>query len=745
MEDFGFILNGGGNGGGGVTETGYYGSYYSSATQNSIGANQVNFMEFPSIVAQNGVSIVTNNKLVPANDSVYNIQFSAQFYHPTGGGGSSTSDVDIWAVINNQPIPESRSTITIVHGQGIIASWNFVFELSANDEFQLAWSSTDGGMEIQAFGTSLVPTRPAVPSVIITIQQVANILEGPQGIQGIQGPTGYTGPQGTQGPTGSTGPQGPQGTQGPTGYTGPASDVTGPTGATGYTGPASNITGPTGYTGPQGETGPTGYTGDNGPQGETGPQGPQGETGPTGYTGPASNVTGPTGFTGPQGLQGETGPTGYTGPASNVTGPTGYTGPQGETGYTGPTGFTGPQGNQGATGPTGYTGPQGNDSNVTGPTGATGYTGPQGLASNVTGPTGYTGPQGPQGAFGGATFLYNYLTNTSATDPLSGNLKLNASLTTATFLYINDIDGNGTNISAFIDTIDDSTSSIKGTFKISEVSNPQNFVYYSIIGTHTHNPTWFEIPSGYITGSVTSFSNNTPVLITFARNGDIGDTGPTGATGYTGPNGPTGATGYTGPQGTQGPTGATGYTGPQGNDGPTGPTGYTGPASNVTGPTGYTGPNGSQGPTGPTGFTGPQGPTGATGFTGFTGFTGPQGPTGSGGLTWTEVTGTTQSMVSNNGYIANNVGLVTLTLPTTIAVGGLIPVSGFGAGGWTIAQNSGQQIFWDAGGVDGTNETTLGVTGSLSSTDRYNCIEVQCVVANTTFIVRWAKGNITIV
>ena len=39
--------------------------------------------------------------------------------------------------------------------------------------------------------------------------------------------------------------------------------------------------------------------------------------------------------------------------------------------------------------------------------------------------------------------------------------------------------------------------------------------------------------------------------------------------------------------------------------------------------------------------------------------------TGSGsGFAWTEVTGTSSSMSINNGYIANNAGLVTLTLPS---------------------------------------------------------------------------------
>ena len=49
-----------------------------------------------------------------------------------------------------------------------------------------------------------------------------------------------------------------------------------------------------------------------------------------------------------------------------------------------------------------------------------------------------------------------------------------------------------------------------------------------------------------------------------------------------------------------------------------------------------------------------------------------------GGYSWTEVTGTSQAMAVNNGYIANNAGLVTLTLPATAAVGDTVIVQGKG-------------------------------------------------------------------
>lgn len=113
--------------------------------------------------------------------------------------------------------------------------------------------------------------------------------------------------------------------------------------------------------------------------------------------------------------------------------------------------------------------------------------------------------------------------------------------------------------------------------------------------------------------------------------------------------------------------------------------------------------------------------------------------TGAGGFVWTDVTGTSQTMAANNGYIADNASLVTLTLPTTSAQGTIIEISGNGAGGWTVAQNSGQAIKF------GSVTTTTGTGGSLSSSNRYDAIKLLCTVANTQWNVQSSVGNITYV
>lgn len=112
-----------------------------------------------------------------------------------------------------------------------------------------------------------------------------------------------------------------------------------------------------------------------------------------------------------------------------------------------------------------------------------------------------------------------------------------------------------------------------------------------------------------------------------------------------------------------------------------------------------------------------------------------------GGTGFIEVTGTSQAMLPDGGYVANNVGLVTLTLPAIAPFGTTISIVGKGAGGWRIAQNAGQTI------NIGNSVTSTGITGSVSSTDRTDAIYLLCITANTVWTTRVApqSSGLTIV
>jgi hypothetical protein len=107
-------------------------------------------------------------------------------------------------------------------------------------------------------------------------------------------------------------------------------------------------------------------------------------------------------------------------------------------------------------------------------------------------------------------------------------------------------------------------------------------------------------------------------------------------------------------------------------------------------------------------------------------------------MTWSEVTGTSQNAVVNTAYIANNGSLVTITMPSTAAIGDRISVVGKGTGGWRIAQNAGQTIHF------GSSNTTTGVGGRLDSTNRYDVVHIVCTTANTDFVVIGSQGNIMV-
>jgi hypothetical protein len=219
----------------GLETIGYWGAFWSNVDQTNAGATSANLMTVNnSDPSNNGVQIgTTSSQIKVLNDGVYNIQFSAQIDKTDGG----KDEIEIWFLKNGSNIPDSNSIFTLEgNPDKLLAALNFMLPLKANDYIGIAWHSADLNMFLHHDVSGASPTRPETPSVIITVQQVANVLAGPTGATGPTGPTGI-------GPTGPTGDPG-----GPTGPTGPTGASGGPTGATGPTGPTGSAgDGPVAY------------------------------------------------------------------------------------------------------------------------------------------------------------------------------------------------------------------------------------------------------------------------------------------------------------------------------------------------------------------------------------------------------------------------------------------------------------------------------------------------------------------
>lgn len=100
---------------------------------------------------------------------------------------------------------------------------------------------------------------------------------------------------------------------------------------------------------------------------------------------------------------------------------------------------------------------------------------------------------------------------------------------------------------------------------------------------------------------------------------------------------------------------------------------------------------------------------------------------------------TSVTMSANKAYRSGAATLATFTLPASCEEGATISIEGSGAGGWAIAQSAGQSIIY------GDKVTASGVAGGLASIYAKDVIKLRCVVADTTFQVINAIGNIDVI
>ncbi len=109
------------------------------------------------------------------------------------------------------------------------------------------------------------------------------------------------------------------------------------------------------------------------------------------------------------------------------------------------------------------------------------------------------------------------------------------------------------------------------------------------------------------------------------------------------------------------------------------------------------------------------------------------------GFSWTDVTGTTQALAVNHGYITDNGSNVTYTLPATAALGDEIKIVGK-LGLTIVAQNANQQILMSSA------SSTVGITGSITGTNVGDCVDLICITSGASCVFRASNfvGNWTV-
>lgn len=141
----------------------------------------------------------------------------------------------------------------------------------------------------------------------------------------------------------------------------------------------------------------------------------------------------------------------------------------------------------------------------------------------------------PRGAPGGV--LYTFSTTTTDSDPGAGKVRFNnATPASITAAYFDNADANGNTVTGWLDAVDDSTNTVKGSLVFRQLSNGR-VITFNVTGSVVDGTGYRKLTVAHTAGA-TLFDNDAEISVSFERAGDKGADG----TGSGDVNGPASAT-----------------------------------------------------------------------------------------------------------------------------------------------------------------------------------------------------------
>jgi hypothetical protein len=154
-----------------------HGAFQDSTNQVAANTTTAYAVTFNTTDFSNGVTIASSSRITVADAGIWNLQFSIQFTNTT----NSSQDVDVWFRVNGTNAANSNSRFGFAPRKGvgdpfhIIGAINYFLSLNATDYVEIMWRPTDVGVSIEQYAAGTSPTRPAVPSAIVTMSFVSNL------------------------------------------------------------------------------------------------------------------------------------------------------------------------------------------------------------------------------------------------------------------------------------------------------------------------------------------------------------------------------------------------------------------------------------------------------------------------------------------------------------------------------------------------------------------------------------------
>jgi hypothetical protein len=149
----------------------------SDVDQESDGITSENLLTFNTVALSNGIRVVDNTKIFVPCSGQYLVTFTLQMTNRS----NSAAELEIWAKDTgvNYPLSNTRFDIPARKSGSIwahiVPAITGIFTVTdpAVNYLEIAWWSDNADVYIEHYAAGTSPTRPAIPSVIFTINFVS--------------------------------------------------------------------------------------------------------------------------------------------------------------------------------------------------------------------------------------------------------------------------------------------------------------------------------------------------------------------------------------------------------------------------------------------------------------------------------------------------------------------------------------------------------------------------------------------
>jgi hypothetical protein len=154
-----------------------YALLMSDQDQLSAGITSENIVTYNRIIFSDGINVENNSRITFAYPGQYLITIRFQF----ANRGNAAAEFEIWAKNSgvNYPLSNTRFDIPARKSESVFshvtANISGIFTVTNGEYLEMAWWSDEADVVIESYAAGTNPTRPAIPSVILTVNFLSKL------------------------------------------------------------------------------------------------------------------------------------------------------------------------------------------------------------------------------------------------------------------------------------------------------------------------------------------------------------------------------------------------------------------------------------------------------------------------------------------------------------------------------------------------------------------------------------------